>query len=144
MNYWKIIGLKTIRCIVNLCPIYNELNIRSKNDLDINWPSLKDLKVKWDAQTNLHRLTRVNIEGRHSIKTHFRKGSMEEKRLKIGLRFFKGNILKVKKATFEMTQTNLHSRADNKRQYILRQYLLLSLILRLKERGRPLIVVSFS
>lgn len=71
---------------------------------------------------------------------------MEEKRLKIGFRFFKGNILKVKKATFEMTQTNLHGCADNKRQYILRQYLLLSLIeiLRLKERGRPLIVVSFS
>lgn len=92
----KIIGLKTIRCIINLWPIYNELNIRSKNNLDINWPSLKDLKVKWDAQTNLHRLTRVYIEGRHSIKTHFRKGSMEEKRLKIGFRFLRGNILKVK------------------------------------------------
>lgn len=92
----KIIGLKTIRCMVNLCPIYNEFNIWSKNDLDIKWPSLRDLKVKWDAQTNLHRLTRVYIEGRHSIKTPFRKGSMEEKRLKIGFRFFRGNILKVK------------------------------------------------
>lgn len=65
----KIIGLKTIRCMVNLCPIYNELNKWSKNDLDINWSSLKDLKVKWNAQTDLHRLTRLYIEGRHSIKT---------------------------------------------------------------------------
>lgn len=32
----KIIGLKTIRHMVNLCPIYKELNKWSKNDLDIN------------------------------------------------------------------------------------------------------------